>query len=64
VNNRAKIELVVDLAVAGVLIVYILSLNPTSYIYLRNYARAVRWWLWCYSNPEWLKEALHVRGYL
>lgn len=62
--NRSKIAIAVDVAIGGVLILYILSLNPTSYIYLRNYARSVRWWLWRSSRPEWLIEALHVRGYL
>lgn len=63
-DTRVKVELAVDVAIAGILVLYIMSLNPTSYIYLRNYARAVRWWLWLHSSPEWLKEALYVRGYL
>jgi hypothetical protein len=54
----------VDVAIAALFVVYILSMNPTSYVYLRNEARRLRWWLWCNTNPEWLKEALHVRGYL
>jgi hypothetical protein len=61
--NKAKVELAVDVAIASVLIVYILSLNPTSFVYLRNYFRALRWWIWTNTTAPWLKEALQVRGY-
>lgn len=62
-DSKAKVELVIDVALAGVLIVYILSLNPTTIIYLRNYATGIRWWLWSNTTAPWLKEALQVRGF-
>jgi hypothetical protein len=64
VETKLKVELAIDVALAGVLVFYILSLNPTTVVYLRNYAAGLRWWLWTVSNPEWLKEALQVRGFI
>jgi hypothetical protein len=62
--NRKTIALLTDLALSLVLIVYILSLNPTTYTYLKNYLAALRYKLWELAHPTWLQEAMVVRGKL
>jgi hypothetical protein len=62
-DNKSKIELAVNVAIAGILVVYMVSMNPTSYVYIRNEARRVRWWLWSNTTAGWLREALQVRGF-
>jgi hypothetical protein len=64
VETKLKVELAIDVTLAGVLVFYILSLNPTTVVYLRNYIQGLRWWLWSNTTSGWMKEALQVRGFI
>jgi len=62
--NRKTAALLMDAALSVVLLVYILSLNPTTYTYLKNYLTAARYKLWELTHPAWWQEAQVVRGRL
>jgi hypothetical protein len=62
--NRKAIGLIIDGVVALAMLLYILSLHPTTYVYLKNQLTSLNYKLWMLTHPEWLKEAMQVRGRL
>lgn len=62
--NRKALALLLDAFFALVLLMYVLSLNPTTYVYLKNQITALRYKMWELSHPKWLQEAMVVRGRL
>lgn len=61
---RNSKEVAVNLALVGLLFAYIVAQSPTNYVYLRNYYRGLRYWMWTQQQSKWLLEALKVRGYI
>jgi hypothetical protein len=63
--SKTTAQILIDLAIASAIVIYLLAeTNPSTLIYLKNYAQSLRYKLWELKYPAWLQEALTVRGKL
>ena len=62
--NRRTVAIALDIALVGVCCIYLIGLNPTTIIYLKNHATAMRYKAWQLTHPAWMREAMKVRGLL